>query len=128
MANGFCPALLKTIEEVNRENAPSKKLHNAGFLAMLNCCANSSVNPIHDGTDDFGHSRALTVAYRKRPTVDQVSDEDTCDNDIVPQKLEWTLPGYSFASLSQYISDSTVRAFCEESSRQRPLGSHTCDE
>lgn len=122
MANGFCPALLRTIDAVNRENSPTRKLHNAGFLSMLNCCANDSVNPIHDGTDDFGHTRALTVSYRERPLVSQVSDEDTCDNDIVPQKKEWTLPGYNYASLSQYISDATVRAFCEEASRERSIG------
>ena len=49
MANGYCPALLRSIESIAGENAPSRKLHVAGFLAMTFCCQNSSVSPINDG-------------------------------------------------------------------------------
>ena len=124
MANGlgYCPALLRTIEQVAGDNAPSRKLHNAGFMAMLNCCANSSVNPINDGSDDVGHTRALTVSYRQRPTVDQVQTEEDCDINRIPVKAEWSLPGYTHLQHSQYLSDEEVSKFCEEASRERSIG------
>ena len=100
MANGYCPALLRTIEEVAGDNAPSRKLHIAGFLAALQCCQNSSVNPVNDGYDDNGHQRTLTVSYRQRPTLDMVQEEDNCDINRIPTKAEWSLPGLNFASSS----------------------------
>lgn len=121
--NGYCPALLRTIEEVAGDNAPSRKLHNAGFLAMLQCCQNSSVNPINDGSENNGHTRTLTVSYRQRPTLDDVQDEDNCEINRIPQKLEWNLPGYTFASSSFFLSDEEIRKYCAEASRLRSIGS-----
>lgn len=122
MANGYCPALLRTIEQVAGDNAPSRKLHNAGFLAMLQCCQNSSANPVNDGSDDFGHQRTVTVAYRQRPTIDDVQEEDNCDINRIPVKLEWNLPGYNHASSSFFLSDEEISKYCEEASRTRAIG------
>jgi hypothetical protein len=122
MALGYCPALLRTIGEVAGQNDPSLKLHNAGFLAMLQCCQNSSVNPINDGYDENGHSRPLTVSYRQRPTLAMVQEEDDCDINRIPAKAEWTLPALTHLSTSHYLSDETVRQYCEEASRERSVG------
>jgi hypothetical protein len=122
MANGYCPALLTTIEAVAGDNAPSRKLHNAGFMAMLSCCANSSVSPLQSAYDDVGHQRALTVSYRQRPTVDQVQTEDDCDINRIPTKAEWIIPALTHLQHSQYLSDEEVSKFCEDASRTRQLG------
>lgn len=122
MANGYCPALLRTIEAVAGDNAPSRKLHNAGFMAMLNCCANSSVSPLNDAYDDVGHQRALTVSYRQRPTLADTSDEDNCEIDRIPVKLEWALPGLTHIKSSYYLSDEEISKYCEEASRTRTFG------
>lgn len=122
MALGYCPALLKTIEEVAGDNAPSRKLHNTGFMAMLNCCQNSSVNPVNDAYDENGHQRALTVSYRQRPTLDDVSTEDDCDIDRIPAKAEWSLPGLTHVQSSFYLSDEEISKYCEEASRTRSIG------
>lgn len=123
MANGYCPALLRTIEEVAGDNAPSRKLHNAGFMAMLNCCQNSSVNPVNDAYDDStGHQRTLTVSYRQRPTLDDVTTDDDCDIDRIPVKAEWNLPGLTHVQSSFYLSDEEISKYCEDASRQRQLG------
>lgn len=122
MALGYCPALLTTIDAVAGDNAPSRKLHNAGFLAMLQCCANSSVSPINDGYDDNGHERPLTVSYRQRPTLDQVQEEDDCDINRIPAKAEWTIPALTHLQHSYYLSDEEVRKYCEEASRERTIG------
>ena len=122
MANGYCPALLRTIEQVGGDNAPSRKLHNAGFLAMLQCCQNSSVNPVNDAYDDVGHQRTLTVSYRQRPTLDDVSTDDDCDIDRIPVKQEWNLPGLTHVQSSFFLSDEEISKFCEDASRQRSIG------
>lgn len=122
---GYCPALLRTIEAVAGDNAPSRKLHNAGFLAMLQCCQNSSANPVNDGYDAFGHQRALTVSYRKRPVLDEVQEDDNCDINRIPEKAEWNLPGLNYASSSFYLSDEELSKYCEEASRARGIGTPT---
>jgi hypothetical protein len=122
MALGYCPALLRTISEVAGQNDPSLKLHNAGFLSMLQCCQNSSVNPINDAYDENGHERTLTVSYRQRPTLDMVQEEDDCDINRIPAKAEWTLPSLVHLSTSHFLSDETIRKFCEDASRTRTVG------
>ena len=122
MANGYCPALLTTIEAVAGNNAPSSKMQMAGFLAALQCCQNSSVNPINEGNADSGHQRSLTVSYRQRSTVDLVQDEDDCDINNIPSKLEWTLPTLSHKQISFFLSDEEISKYCEEASRPRTIG------
>lgn len=122
MPLGYCPALLKTIDEVAGDNAPSRKLHNTGFMAMLNCCQNSSVNPVNDAYDANGHQRTLTVSYRQRPTLDDVSTDDDCDIDRIPAKAEWNLPGLTHVQSSFYLSDEEISKYCEDASRQRTVG------
>lgn len=119
---GYCPALLRTIREVAGQNDPSLKLHPTGFLSMLQCCQNSSVNPINDTNDEFGHTRPLTVSYSQRPTIDQVQEEDDCDINRIPVLAEWTLPTLTHMSHSYYVSDEQIRNYCEEMSRERAIG------
>ncbi len=114
MANGYCPALLTSIEAIAGENAPSKKMHVAGFLAALFCCQNSSVSPIGDGYSDDGQQRTLTVSYSKRPVLAMVQDEDDCDINNLPVKLEWELGAMSHKQSSFYISDDTITRYCAD--------------
>src|SRR6187549_1896771 len=104
MALGYCPALLRSIESIAGENAPSRKLHVAGFLAMTFCCQNSSVSPINDGFSADGQQRALTVSYSQRPILSQVQDEDDCDINNLPVKLEWDLGTMRHKQSSFFIS------------------------
>ncbi len=113
MANGYCPALLRSIESIAGENAPSKKLHVAGFLAALFCCQNSSVSPINDGYEDW-HQRTLTVSYSQRPVVSQVQDEDDCDINRLPVISEWDLGQMRRKSHSFYISDDLMSRYCAD--------------
>lgn len=114
MANGYCPALLRSIESIAGENAPSRKLHVAGFLAMLFCCQNSSVSPINDGFGPDGQQRTLTVSYTQRPILTQVQDEDDCDVNNIPTKSEWSLPGMYHKQYSFFVSDDTISRYCSE--------------
>jgi hypothetical protein len=89
MATGYCPALLRQVTEVANGNSAVGKIHVAGFLKMLFCCQNSSVNPINDGFQDNSHRKTLTVAYRQRPTLSHVQDTDDCSINRIPVKAEW---------------------------------------
>lgn len=114
MANGYCPALLRSIESIAVENAPSRKLHVAGFLAMTFCCQNSSVSPINDGYESNGQQRALTVSYTQRPILSQVQDEDDCDVNNIPTKSEWNLPALRHKQYSFFIADEEITKYCAE--------------
>lgn len=123
MPTGFCPALLTSIEDIADQNAPSKKLHIAGFLAMTFCCQNSSVSPVSQGFDKAtGTRRPLTVKYRRRPTVADVSDTDTCDIDRIPGYLEWTIPNLGYKSYAFYLPDDMVDQYCNDAVATQPFG------
>lgn len=122
MANGYCPALLRSIEQIAGENAPSRKLHVAGFLAMTFCCQNSSVSPVNDGYGSDGTQRPLTVSYTQRPTLAQVQDEDDCDINNLPSKSEWNLPNLAHKQYSFYLSDDQVSRYCSEFSQSVAVG------
>jgi hypothetical protein len=114
MANGFCPALLRSIESIAGENAPSRKLHVAGFLAMTFCCQNSSVSPVNDGFSADGQQTTLTVSYTQRPILNQVQDEDDCDINNLPTKSEWNLGAMRHKQYSFFIPDETITKYCSE--------------
>jgi hypothetical protein len=121
MATGFCPALLLDINDVAGQNAPGRKLHIAGFLAMLFCCQNSLANVIQTGTEG-GHRRTLTVKYRPRPLTTTVQDEDDCDINAQPAYSEWNVPALSHKQVSFFLPDETVRQYCIDASRVRDFG------
>lgn len=121
MALGFCPALLVNIEAVAESNAPSRKLHIAGFLAALFCCQNSSVNPVSSGLDG-AHTRPLTVKYRQRPVLAHVQDEDDCDINRIPAYAEWTVPSVGHKQSSFYLDDNTIMNYCKDASAIRTTG------
>lgn len=114
MANGYCPALLRSIEQIAGENAPSTKLHVAGFLAMTFCCQNSLVNPINDGYESNGQQRTLTVSYTQRPILSQVQDEDDCDVNNIPTYSEWALPNLRHKQYSFFIADEEITKYCAD--------------
>lgn len=121
MALGFCPSLLLHINDIAGENAPGRKMHVAGFLAMLFCCQNSSVSPLNDAYE-FGHQRPLAVTYRNRPVLSDVQDDDNCEINTQPGRLEWNLPGLLHRQTSFHISDDLIRNYCEDASRTRAVG------
>lgn len=121
MALGFCPALLRSIDQIAESNAPARKLQVAGFLAMLFCCQNSTVSPINDGFEG-AHQRPLTVKYRQRPTLDDVQDEDDCDINRIPAYAEWNLPSLGHKQSSFFLDDATIQQYCIDASAQRPVG------
>lgn len=121
MANGFCPSLLYHIDDIANGNSPGRKMHVAGFLAALFCCQNSQVSPLNAAYDG-GHLRTLTVKYKRRPTLDDVSDTDTCDIDRVPAYLEWSFPDANYKQTAFYLSDEQIQNYCRDASALRGTG------
>lgn len=119
---GFCPAILYHIDQIADQNAPGKKMHVAGFLAMLFCCQNSTVSPLNDQYSG-GHQRGLTVSYRRRPILADVQTESTCDINAQPTKLEWNVPVLSHRQYGFHIADDLIRRYCEDASDMKNTGS-----
>jgi len=123
MANGYCPALLKTIESIAGENAPSRKLHVAGFLAMTFCCQNSMASPLQDASGPDGQQKTVTVSYTQRPVLSMVQDEDDCDINNLPTKSEWSLGPWRHKQSSFFISDDLIQRYCAEYAEMMRTGS-----
>lgn len=121
MAQGFCPALLRHINEIAGNNAPGRKMHVAGFLAALFCCQNSSVSPLNDQYQG-GHQTSMTVKYRKRPTTSDVQTTDDCSINVQPGYLEWNVPSLQHAQYSFHISDDLISRYCQDASRMVSVG------
>lgn len=121
MANGFCPALLVSINDVAQGNAPGQKLQIAGFLAALFCCQNSTVSAVNSQFSD-GQVRPLTVKYTRRPTVADVNSNDDCTIDRIPGYNEWTIPNLGFQKSSFFIPDSTMAQYCADATRTQAVG------
>lgn len=121
MANGFCPSLLYHIDDIANGNSPGRKMNIAGFLAALFCCQNSSVSPLNAAYDG-GHKRTLTVKYKRRPTLDDVSTSDNCDIDRVPSYLEWNFPNSNYVQTAFYLSDEQIQNYCRDASALRGTG------
>lgn len=122
MANGYCPYLLRSIESIAGENAPSRKLHVAGFLQMAFCCQNSSVSVLNDQYPGDGTNRPLVVSYRQRPILSQVQDEDDCDINNLPVKQEWAFPNRRHKQTSFFIPDAQIAQYCSEFSQSVAIG------
>ena len=89
---------------------------------MTFCCQNSSVSPINDGFSSDGQQRALTVSYSQRPILSQVQDEDDCDINNLPVKLEWDLGAMRHKQSSFFISDDLITRYCAESAASVGVG------
>lgn len=122
MANGYCPALLRHINDVAEGNAPGKKAHVSGFLRMLFCCQNSSVSPVNDGNNANGHVQGLTVKYRQRPVAAHVTDEDNCELNRIPAYSEWSLPTLLYRQTSFFVSDAEIQKYCADASASASIG------
>lgn len=117
MANGYCPSILAGINSVGLTD-PSKKLRTLGFLQMLLCCMDGSVQaqPLQQGLQG-GHTRGLSVWYRNRIPESKVADGvNACDNAITSPRLEFTIPNLVTKSISTWIPNSLIRQYCKDAS------------
>lgn len=114
MPNGFCPALLKHITEAGMTD-PNTKIPKLGFLQMILCCMDGSVQ-LADG-QDAGHTRDLTVWYRDRVSLDNVTDTDPgCDTAFSRQRKELTLPAVHSQYAQEYFDLNEIRKYCSDAS------------
>ena len=118
MANGYCEALLLHLESVAGTNYPGRKVTVPGFLNMLLTQTDRPFAAANMG----GHYRDTRVKYMPRTTTSQVSTTDTCSLDFVPAYLETTVSVDSLAQTGVWVSDDTVRQYCEDASRTVAVG------
>jgi len=123
MANGYCPALLEHINSIANCSSPGRKLTPAGFTKMLLNFQNSLASPVNNGYDSAtGHERTLTVWYRKRPLASDVKDEEDCEVDIIPARLEWQLPNLLYREFSFFLNDTEIQKYCSDASNTVSAG------
>ena len=118
MATGNCEALLLHLESIAGTNYPGKKVTVPGFLNMLISQSDRPFAAANVG----GHYKDVRVKYMPRTTSTQVSTTDTCSLDFVPAYLETTVSVDNVAQTGVWVSDDTVRQYCEDASRTVAVG------
>ncbi|MBK7882500.1 MAG: hypothetical protein IPJ81_00660 [Chitinophagaceae bacterium] len=114
--NGYCEPILSHIEALTSCN-PAKKLSPLGFTQMVLCCMDGSVTPLNDGNAN-GHTKELTVRYRKRPLESDVSDTPSaCDTALTKYYSEFSIPNMLYREYAIYVPDDLIRQYCEDSSK-----------
>ena len=120
MANGYCEALLLHLDSIAGQNYPGQKVTIPGFLNML-VTSPDRPTPLQDGYVG-GHYRTVNVKYMPRTVAAQVSTTDSCGIDLQPAYKETTVSVNNVAQTGLWISDETVRQYCEDSSRTVAVG------
>jgi hypothetical protein len=106
------------LESIAGTNYPGKKVTIPGFLNML---VSQTDRPFVDANMG-GHYKDVRVKYMPRTTEAQVSTSDTCSVDFVPVYNETTASVNNIAQTGVWISDDTVRQYCEDASRTVAVG------
>jgi len=120
MTNGFCEALLLHLDSIAGQNYPGQKVTIPGFLNMLLTQPNRPT-PIQDALSN-GHYRNVNVKYLPRTTSSQVTTSDTCAVDVVPTYKETTVTVGNIVQTGVWISDDTIRKYCEDASATVAIG------
>jgi hypothetical protein len=120
MANGYCEALLLHLDSIAGQNYPGQKVTVPGFLNML-VTSPDRPSPIQEGYTG-GHYRTVNVKYMPRTVAAQVSTTDSCGIDLQPAYKETSVSVNNVAQTGLWISDDTVRQYCEEASRTVAVG------
>lgn len=120
MANGYCEALLLHLDSIAGQNYPGQKVTIPGFLNML-VTSPDRPTPLQDGYVG-GHYRQVNVKYMPRTVAAQVSTTDSCGIDLQPAYKETTVSVNNVAQTGLWISDDTVRQYCEDASRTVAVG------
>ena len=114
MANGFAPALLKSLRDLAAINYPGTKLTAPGMLKML--LENSDIMGAKL-TNEQGHQKTATVKYKQRISPSLVATTDNCDIDFVPAYREANLQAVYTNKIGFHIPMVTVARYMEEASR-----------
>jgi len=120
MANGYCEALLLHLDSIAGQNYPGQKVTIPGFLNML-VTSPDRPSAIQEGYMG-GHYRTVNVKYMPRTVAAQVSTTDSCGIDLQPAYKETTVSVNNVAQTGLWISDDTVRQYCEDASRTVAVG------
>lgn len=122
MANGYCPAILLHMSNLAGCD-PYKKLGPKGFLSGVLSQMDDSITADVNSSYTNGHTRPVTVAYRKRPlsstTLTTLPDCETAATSAI---AEFSLPSLISRSRSVWIPMSLIRQYCADVSNFVKLG------
>lgn len=122
MATGFCPYLLKSMNEVAGADNPEFKITVTGFLKTLlksNAVRGARVLDLNLGN---GQKRQVFIKYQPRYPQSAVVEVDNCDIDVIPAYSEMELLAPRVAKTGIYISIEDLRKYCEDAVQTVQIG------
>lgn len=130
MANGFLHAFLQHMKVVAGQNYQGMKITPAGFfkalvennprLQIVNG-AGEAIDPLKLSTK-AGHIREIKLKSLPRILESQVSEEDSCDNDVVFNYSEQEITAPKFAKLSFFLDWRFVERYEKAASDPTQIG------
>lgn len=115
MANGYATPLLTHISAVAGTN-PAKKLTPLGMLSAVLSSQDGSAELLNSRYDS-GHTKDLTVKFRKRVLESAVLDTaPDCENGATPVYNEFGLPSLLYRTYQLFVPDSLIRQYTKDTS------------
>jgi len=121
MANGLETHILLQAQSVFQGAYAGKKVTPPGYLRYL--LENSNNNIIQKGIDDgSGHIRDVKFRYKPRLKTGLSSTSDNCDIDVIPSRLEATIPTTQHRKYAFQIPDDLISKYNKEASQLVSVG------
>jgi len=124
---GFVPYLLQQAKGIFTNAYPGKKVTPKGYLRFLveNGLINSASQAIDDGS---GHVRDVKFSYSVRTPEGKTITEDNCEVDVIPSRLEASIPVTDFRKIGFHIDDDTIAQYEKTASGLIVLGGQGSDK
>ncbi|MCC6584526.1 MAG: hypothetical protein IT271_12550 [Chitinophagales bacterium] len=125
---GFSKNILLQSRAVFTGAYPGLKAVPQGYLRFLieNGLMNVATKAAND--DGSGHVRNVDIWYTPRTPEGKSSTEDNCQIDVIPSRLETSIPSTDFRKLGFHIDDDTIAAYEREASGLVVLGGQGSDK
>lgn len=118
---GACPALLFAQNEVMKNNTPSELISPVGLVQALKDPSNVATAEFEQLGNGDGHNKTVRLVSRQPIVASAVTDAAACDAGTAVPRQEEIVTLNQHSHLALRISESEVRALCEEYSNYTRL-------
>ena len=113
-ANGVCPAILASFEELSAPNNMANLKTPVGLIDALldpTNVAGVTVEQLGDGSN--GHRKTVRIMHKQRQSISDVRTAKSCDSGTEKPRFETTFDVNMNAEIAIKVSEATVRRLCD---------------
>lgn len=113
-ANGVCPAILASFEELSAPNNMANLKTPVGVVDALldpTNVAGVTIEQLGDGSN--GHRKTVRIMHKQRQSISDVRTAKSCDSGTEKPRFETTFDVNMNAEIAIKVSEATVRRLCD---------------